>query len=199
MMNNMRIPSTLFLLVLMVEPQLTTRLNAEFPQEACKSTVTGALELLPLKSGVYGDERLLRVWLPAGYASSQPSRTRYPVLYLADEQDLFDRCTTRPGQDEWHVDEILTELIAHRASQPLIVVGIDNAGPGHREDEYSRYSAMAGAPQRLSVFMTSEVLPLVDGRYRTMADRSHRGVEIEDVHNESRSDSRSWWAGGSQD
>ena len=151
-------------------------LKAETPTPACKSTVTGTLEMLPFESKVYGDKRLLRVWLPTGYSSSEASARRYPVLYLFDAQDLFDRCTSRPGQDEWHVDEILTDLIARKAVQPLIVVGIDNAGPGHREDEYSRYSPVAGAPQKLSAFMTTEVLPLIDARYRTIGDRSHRGV-----------------------
>ncbi|MBB5346261.1 enterochelin esterase-like enzyme [Edaphobacter lichenicola] len=98
------------------------------------------------------------------------------MLYMFDGQDLFDRCTTRPGQDEWHIDETLTSLIAKRAVQPLIVVGIDNAGPGRREDEYSRYSALIDAPQKLSALMTREVLPLLDGRYRTIANRTHRGV-----------------------
>jgi enterochelin esterase-like enzyme len=144
--------------------------------QPCKSTVTGTLEIVPFESKVYGDKRLVRVWLPTGYASSEASTKRYPVLYLFDGQDLFDRCTSRPGQDEWHVDETLTYLIARKAMQPVIVVGIDNSGPGHREDEYSRYSAVADAPQKLSAFMMSDVLPLIDRRYRTISDRTHRGA-----------------------
>ena len=35
---------------------------------------------------------------------------------------------------------------------------------------------MADAPQKLSAFMTIEVLPLIDLRYRTISDRTHRGV-----------------------
>ena len=151
-------------------------LVAEVPSEPCKSTVTGTLEMIPLESKVYGDKRLLRVWLPSDYSSSTDSTNRYPVLYLFDGQFLFDRCTSQPFPDEWHVDETLTDLIAKRAVHPLIVVGIDNAGPGRREDEYSRYGAMADAPQKLSAFMTREVLPLIDARYRTIADRTHRGV-----------------------
>ena len=151
-------------------------LKAQGTAQACKSTVTGTLEKVPFESKVYGDNRLLRVWLPTGYSSAEASSKRYPVLYLFDAQDLFDRCTSRPGQDEWHVDEILTGLIARNAVQPFIVVGIDNSGPGHREDEYSRYSALADAPQKLSTFMTAEVLPLIDARYRTLTDRTHRGV-----------------------
>jgi enterochelin esterase-like enzyme len=167
---------TLFINLLILGIPGEATLKAEAPTQACKSTVTGTLEMVPFESKVYGDKRLMRVWLPTGYSSSKTSAKRYPVLYLFDAQDLFDRCTSRPGQDEWHVDETLTDLIARKAVQPLIVVGIDNSGPGHREDEYSRYSAMADAPQKLSAFMTTEVLPLIDLRYRTISDRTHRGV-----------------------
>jgi enterochelin esterase-like enzyme len=73
------------------------------------------------------------------------------------------------------VDETMTEVIAQKKVGPLIVVGIDNAGP-NRTDEYSRYGAVANARQKLSAFMTAEVLPLIDGRYRTIGDRAHRGV-----------------------
>ena len=167
---------TLFMNLLILGIPGEATLKAEAPTQACKSTVTGTLEMVPFESKVYADKRLMRVWLPTGYSSSKTSAKRYPVLYLFDAQDLFDRCTSRPGQDEWHVDETLTDLIARKAVQPLIVVGIDNSGPGHREDEYSRYSAMADAPQKLSAFMTTEVLPLIDLRYRTINDRTHRGV-----------------------
>lgn len=152
------------------------KLNAQTPAQPCKSTVTGTLEVIPLESKVYGNKRFLRVWLPPGYSDQQRRTKRYPVLYLFDGQMLFDRCTSQPFPDEWHVDETLTDLIAKKTVEPLIVVGIDNAGPGRREEEYSRYSPMADAAQKLSAFMTTEVLPLIDGRYRTIRDRTHRGV-----------------------
>jgi len=168
----------LIVLVILLVSEITSEreLSAKVPAQACKSTITGTLEMVPFESKVYGDKRLMRVWLPTGYSSSNASAKRYPVLYLFDAQDLFDRCTSRSGQDEWHVDETLTDLIARKAVQPLIVVGIDNSGPGRRENEYSRYSGMADAPQKLSAFMTTEVLPLIDMRYRTINDRTHRGV-----------------------
>jgi enterochelin esterase-like enzyme len=162
--------------VLVLELTSERELKAEVPAQTCKSTVTGTLEMVPFESKVYGDERLMRVWLPTGYSSYKASAKRYPVLYLFDAQDLFDRCTSRPDPDEWHVDETLRDLIARKAVEPLIVVGIDNFGPGHRENEYSRYSGMPDAPQKLSAFMTTEVLPLIDVRYRTISDRTHRGV-----------------------
>jgi enterochelin esterase-like enzyme len=151
-------------------------LKAETPALACKSTVTGTLEIISLQSKIYGNERSLRVWLPPSYSNPDASAKRYPVLYLFDGQQMFDRCTSQPFPDEWHVDEILTDLIAKKTVEPLIVVGIDNDGPGHREDEYSRYSAVADAPQKLSAFITTEALPLIDGHYRTISDKAHRGV-----------------------
>jgi enterochelin esterase-like enzyme len=157
-------------------PSPPPMLKGETPAQACKSTVTGTLEMIPLESKVFGNKRLLRVWLPPGYSEPVAAAKRYPVLYLFDGQMLFDRCTSQPFPDEWRVDETMTELIAKKRVEPLIVVGIDNAGPGHREDEYSRYGAVADAPQKLSAFMTTEVLPLIDGRYRTIGDRAHRGV-----------------------
>src|ERR1700678_3559847 len=152
------------------------KLNAQTVAPPCKSTVTGTLEVIPLESKVYGNKRFLRVWLPPGYSEQKSATARYPVLYLFDGQMLFDRCTSPPFPDEWHVDETLTDLIAKKAVAPLIVVGIDNAGPGHREEEYSRYGSMEDAPQKLSAFMATEVLPLIDGRYRTFGEAPSGGA-----------------------
>src|ERR1700733_2344911 len=167
---------TLFITLMVFGLTNQVTLEAQAPAQACKSTITGTLEIIPLESKVFGNKRLLREWLPPGYSEPAAGARRYPVLYLFDGQMLFDRCTSQPFPDEWRVDETMTELIGRKNVEPLIVVGIDNAGPGHREDEYSRYSAMADAPQKLSAFMMTEVLPLIDGRYRTISDRAHRGV-----------------------
>ena len=166
----------LILNLMIVGAASEAKLKAQAPAQACKSRVTGTLEMIPLESKVFGNKRLLRVWLPPGYSAQAAAAKRYPVLYLFDGQMLFDRCTSQPFQDEWHVDETLTDAIAKKTVRPLIVVGIDNAGPGRRENEYSRYSAMADAPQKLSAFIMTEVLPLIDGRYRTISDRANRGV-----------------------
>jgi len=146
-------------------------------EQACTSTVTGTLEVIPFESKAFGNKRFLRVWLPPGYSDPAAAAKRYPVLYIFDGQFLFDRCTSQPFPDEWHVDETMADLIAKKAVAQLIVVGIDNAGGRDRSDEYSRYnSAAPNATQKLSAFMTEEVLPMVDGRYRTVRDRAHRGV-----------------------
>ena len=43
------------------------------------------------------------------------------------------------GSEEWHLDETLTDLIDSRAVEPIIAVGIDNAGRRGRAREYLPY------------------------------------------------------------
>src|SRR5690606_30408841 len=64
--------------------------------------------------------RLVRIYLPPGYASSDE---RYPVLYMHDGQNLFEDSTSYVG--EWGVDEALDSLFA-ATGQAFIAVGIDN-------------------------------------------------------------------------
>ena len=52
----LRVTLSLALLILGRPNEAT--LKAEAPAQACKSTVTGALELIPLESKVYGNKRL---------------------------------------------------------------------------------------------------------------------------------------------
>ena len=80
------------------------------------------------------NQRSLAVYLPPGY-HDQPHR-RFPVLYLHDGQNLFDGATSFiPGQ-EWRVDEVTQSLIASGKIEPLIIVGIYNAGV-ERVNEYT--------------------------------------------------------------
>ena len=63
------------------------------------SSVTGDLRLHEFRSRVFHNVRLLRVWLPPCY--DDPGNERgYPVLYLNDGQNLFDRTTAHTGI-EW--------------------------------------------------------------------------------------------------
>src|SRR6266851_4715238 len=74
------------------------------------------------------------VHLPPGYG--QQGDRRYPVLYLQDGQNLFDPSTAFLGQ-EWFVDETADALIDSGEIEPLIIVGIYNAGE-RRAEEYTR-------------------------------------------------------------
>lgn len=149
---------------------------------ACKSTVNGDLHLHTLKSTIFGNERKVRVLLPAGYGDAANKERRYPVLYLLDGQNVFDACLSDVSHHEWSADEAVRQLVADRKIPPLIVVGVDHAGKD-RAREYLPYKDFVGNPdmdepagKQFPDFMTKEVMPLVDGNYRTLTGAPNTGI-----------------------
>src|SRR5260370_7398909 len=67
-------------------------------------SITGDLRLHEFTSQIFRNKRWLRVWLPPGYDEAQNETRRYPVLYLNDGQNLFDRPTAFAGVER-QVDE----------------------------------------------------------------------------------------------
>ena len=92
----------------------------------------GKLDVLHFKSRLLGAERTIRVWLPPGFSR----HTRYSVFYLNDGQNLFGDGDPDSGGGGWHVDEAAARLLDDRRIDPLIVVGIDNAGDQARGIDY---------------------------------------------------------------
>jgi len=88
-----------------------------------------------------------RVWFytPPGYDTSQDW---YPVVYVLDGGAYVERMAT---------PLILDRLIASRAIEPVVAVFVE---PGERQEEYSRNT-------RWRAFMATELVPLVDERFRT--------------------------------
>lgn len=130
-----------------------------------------------LESSVLGNRRDLTVYLPPGYDGDV--LRRYPVLYMQDGQNLFepDRAFVR-GQ-HWRLREAADESIAGRAARALIIVGIDHAGAG-RVDEYTptrdEKRGVGGRADGYRRMLLEEIKPLVDERYRTMADRASTAI-----------------------
>ena len=65
------------------------------------------------------------MYLPPDYHTSRSAR--YPVLYMNDGQNLFDAVTAFGG-NEWGLDETAERLILAGEMQPIIIVGVYNAG-----------------------------------------------------------------------
>ena len=85
-------------------------------------TRTGDFAFFPdFPSQVLGNSRQVTVYLPPQYRT-QPDR-RFPVFYLTDGQNLFDRATSAFGV-EWQADETAQKLIASGQIEPVILVGI---------------------------------------------------------------------------
>ncbi len=142
-------------------------------------SVTGDLRLHEFQSRVFRNTRMLRVWLPPRYDAPDNNTRLYPVFYLNDGQNLFDRATAFGGV-EWQVDETADRLIRQEVIPPLIIVGIDNA-QSDRVREYlpSRsFHPPILRPQgkRYPDFLMNEVMPFVQGRYRIARGPEHTGL-----------------------
>ncbi len=136
----------------------------------------GNLWLHELRSGIFGNTRLLRVWLPPGYDGW--GETCYPVLYLNDGQNLFDPVTAFAGV-HWQVGESAARLIAEQKVPPLIIVGIDNTK--NRICEYIPYKSRdprVSNPKGKCYpdFLQREVMPLIEEHYSVLKGPANTGL-----------------------
>ncbi len=142
------------------------------------SSVVGDLRLHEFKSRIFRNTRMLRVWLPPGYDDAGNAQ-RYPILYLNDGQNLFDRATAFAGV-EWQVDETADRLIREGVIPPMIIVGIDNT-QNERMREYVPYRTFSPPilrplGKRYPEFLALEVMPFVQQNYRTAKGPEHTGL-----------------------
>ena len=146
-------------------------------QNPPEHTLTGDFARHPrFRSRFLPSDHTLIVYRPPGYRDD-PVR-RYPVLYLQDGQNVFDRATSSTGE-EWAVDETAERLIQSGAIEPLIIVGIYHAGHG-RIDEYTPTrdprKNMGGKGDGYARMLVQEIKPFIDRRYRTLRSASNTGL-----------------------
>jgi len=119
-------------------------------------------------------DRYRRIWiyLPPDY---QTTTKAYPVMYMQDGQNLFDRSTAFAG--EWGVDESLNSLFEEGLEVP-IVIGIDN-GSGKRIDEYCPWeNSQYGGGEGLQYvnFIKDQLKPYIDLNFRTKKAAEHTTI-----------------------
>ncbi|HWK88601.1 MAG TPA: alpha/beta hydrolase-fold protein [Longimicrobium sp.] len=146
----------------------------DYPGEGAPDdhTVVGTVKRMEgVHSPQLGNERDLLVYLPPSYGRSS---RRYPVLYMHDGQNLFDRATS--FGEEWEVDQTLEQ--ASEAGLEAIVVGIPNTPA--RLDEYSpwrdRKHAAGGRGDAYLDFIVQTVKPMIDRDFRTLPKRESTGI-----------------------
>jgi predicted alpha/beta superfamily hydrolase len=120
------------------------------------------------------------VSLPPDYfqSDSLESGRRYPVLYLQDGQNLFDGATSFIKGSFWDVQTTSDRLIGEGAVEPLIVVGIYNAGI-ERMEEYTPMhdrNLGGGKAKLYGRLLVEELKSWVDQNYRTLDGPEHTGV-----------------------
>lgn len=139
-------------------------------------TITGDVRLHSrFHSSILSNDRDVVVFLPPGY--EKEPRRRYPVLYLHDGQNLFDLETSFLPDQEWRVDETATSLIEGGLIEPVIIVGIYNAG-AERGNEYlpTRARGMGGKADAYGRMLVNELMPFIDRTYRTKRGPANTGL-----------------------
>lgn len=138
----------------------------------------GRLERIEaFESEILGNLRQVTIYLPAGYDEREDRR--YPVLYMQDGQNLFDAERAYVPGNHWRLQEAADQAIGERAAVPMIIVGIDHAGPG-RADEYTpvrdRKHSSGGRAADYARFLIEELKPAIDARFRTLANAASTAV-----------------------
>lgn len=131
---------------------------------------TGTLRRLQVRGGAGTAEhraRDLQVWLPPGYFAPENATKTYPVLYLHDGQNLFEKHQNVPA--EWEADETAARLIEAGQIKPIIIVGIPHSGSGR----INEYMPIPGARDGIDAqgqihirWLTNEVMPRVQRAFR---------------------------------
>ena len=129
-----------------------------------------------LESRYASARRDVVVYLPPGYDGS--AKTRYPVMYLQDGQNLFDPATGFAGK-EWRADAAADDLIRKGRVEPVILVGVYNGGV-RRISEYTptRNARLrkGGKAANYTAMLVREVKPLIDSTYRTSKSADSTGI-----------------------
>jgi predicted alpha/beta superfamily hydrolase len=137
----------------------------------------GRLERIPdFHSDILGNTREITIYLPPGYDEREDRR--YPVLYMQDGQNLFDPFRAYVPGNHWRLQEAADAAIGERTAAPMIIVGIDHAGPG-RLDEFTHVRSEkhngGGRAADYARFLIEELKPIIDARFRTIPEDSAVG------------------------
>lgn len=127
----------------------------------------GDVRICAYQSRTTADSRRAYVYTPPGY-DDQPTR-RYPVLYLQHGAGESERAWTEQGK----ANVILDNLIAAGRAEPMLVV-MEN-GYATPSDQ-SPAASTRDQPDRFSDLVINDLVPYVDGKFRTISDRQQRAI-----------------------
>ncbi|MCL6452019.1 MAG: esterase family protein [Alicyclobacillus sp.] len=117
------------------------------------------IEAHTVQSAHLGEERTIKVCLPAGY---DPSATRpYPVLYCHDGLEFFTH---------GRIATIANQMAEQGRLDPLVIVGMA-VNKQTRNEDYDPSGSRHAAYVR---FVLEECVPLIEGRYRVRTDTDGR-------------------------
>ncbi len=130
-------------------------------------------ETFTLESQVLGEVRRINVYAPPIYAQS--NETRLPVLYMPDGG---------MGEDFLHVAGLVQVSVGNGTMRPFLLVGIENtqrrrdlSGPTQNEED-KKMAPVVGGSAAFRTFIRSELMPVVESRYRTTDETAIIGESL---------------------
>ncbi len=125
-----------------------------------ESTASKQVTTFTIEAPMLNNSKKIWVYLPKNYTES---KKKYPVIYMHDAQNLFDKKSSFAG--EWNIDETLDSLNAE-----TIVVGIEH-GNEKRIDELTPFKNEkygGGSADNYLEFVVKTLKPHIDKKYRTI-------------------------------
>ncbi len=143
----------------------TSARAGQAPADTLKSSPVIIGQQYTLRSKACGNDRTVYISLPAGYETE--SNRRYPVFVAVDGQWNFNQSGLAAGA-----------LSGNGVIPPMIVVAVHT---GERRDFYllperDPNTRTGGGADSLLAFIRDELIPFVDGRYRTLPRRVLAGT-----------------------
>ena len=130
-------------------------------------------ESFTIQSRALGETRRINVYLPPIYQDS--ATVRLPVLYMPDGG---------MGEDFLHVAGLVQVSVGNGTMRPFILVGIENTkrrrdltGPT-RNAEDRKIAPQVGGSAAFREFIRTELMPVVDERYRTTEETAIVGESL---------------------
>ncbi len=143
--------------------------NADFLSEAAPPCPDFTAAFCP-------DDRDVTVYLPPGYEEN--ADRSYPVLYMNDGQNLFESETSSAKERSWQLAKTADAAIQSREIEPLLIVGIANAGD-RRLAEYTPthdWKLGGGEADKYGRLLTEELLPFIAANYRIRPGAANTGA-----------------------
>lgn len=129
------------------------------------------------------EDKNIYIFTPKGY--KKDSKKKYPVIYMTDGQNLFDKGATSHGC--WNVAESVRAM-QKNTGKSAIIVGIDD-GTANRDSELTPNIGKVvdtsevdggnfenGTGKFYSDFVVNKVMPYVEKNYNVYKDRKHTAI-----------------------
>lgn len=130
-------------------------------------------ETFTMQSAILGEARRINVYAPAGYAES--TDMRLPVLYMPDGGIR---------EDFLHIAGLIQVSVGNGTMRPFLLVGIENTqrrrdltGPTANARD-STIAPNVGGSAAFRSLLRSELMPLIDARYRTTEETGIVGESL---------------------